>query len=618
MCLRVIIFNFLGGFIMVLRKSQRVISFMLALIFALALSATFCVERAGAVADGEWTYDIEANGANITGYIGTDTSVTVPAKIGNTKVYKVTALCTNNFKDRITSITFSNGITELADSVCKSYSALEKVTLPDTLNKIGKDAFASCKSLVGITIPNSVTEIGDSAFTDCTALISATLNCRMTKLPMRIFAGDKALSTVTIPTYTTEICDNAFDGCESLTSIYFPSSVKTLGNNAFSNCLKLSAVTLSSELKTIGQLAFYNCSSLTTIFVPNKVKTINEEAFASCSSLRTAFISPSVQIIKARTFNNCPNLESIVFGGENYGFNEFSNTSNSAVVYYPAKYVSSWANYYASKVKSYQAPTSINLTGDTTVDVGASKVLNITTNGDFKDAYLVTSSNPAVATVTPEGKLVARSTGITTLTVTAVSGITKTAQISVKPAAPTNVKAASKTTTSADISWKACYNVTGYNIYRSTSKNGTYKKVGSSTGTTYTDKGLTKGKTYYYKVASYVSSDGKQVISSYSSVASVKAAAPAPATINAKKVKAGAAKITWGKSNGASGYEVYMATSSKGKYTKISTVAKPTTLSCSKSGLTKGKTYYFKVRSYTTVNGKKVYSDYTKIVKVKV
>ena len=51
---------------MVLKKSQRVISFMLALIFALALSATFCVENAGAVADGEWTYDIEANGANIT------------------------------------------------------------------------------------------------------------------------------------------------------------------------------------------------------------------------------------------------------------------------------------------------------------------------------------------------------------------------------------------------------------------------------------------------------------------------------------------------------------------------------------------------------------------------
>lgn len=603
---------------MVFKRSQRALSLVLSLIMLFALSSVFCFERAGAVADGEWTYDIEPEGANITGYIGTSPVVNVPSKLGDQKVYKVSSLSNNKFKDSITSITFSNGITQLGDSVCKGYSALEKVALPDTLTSIGKDAFASCISLAGITVPNAVTYIGDNAFGGCTSLISATLNCRMTSVPMKLFAGDKKLTTVTIPTYTTEICDNAFDGCVSLTSITLPSSVKTIGTNAFSHCSSLTSVTLSSELKTIGQLAFYDCSSLTSIFIPNKVKTINDEAFSGCTSLRTAYICPSVQVMKSNVFNSCTSLESIIFGGQNYGFNEYSSTSIASTVYYPAKYVVSWADYYAPKVKSYQAPSSITLTGNTTVDVGSTVVLNISVNGDFKDAYVVTSSNPTVATVTPEGKLLARSTGITTITVTAVSGVTKTAEISVKPAAPTNIKAVSKTTTSADISWKAGYNVTGYNIYRSTSKNGTYKKVGNTTGTTYTDKGLTKGKTYYYKVASYVNSDGKQVISSYSSVVSVKAAAPAPSTITAKKAKSGVAKITWGKSNGASGYEVYMATSSSGKYTKIATVSKPTTLSCTKTGLKAGKTYYFKVRSYTTVSGKKVYSDYTKVVKVKV
>lgn len=603
---------------MVLKRSQRALSFVLSLIMLFALSSVFCFERAGAVADGEWTFDIEPQGANITGYIGTSTVVTVPAKLGNQKVYKVSNLSNNQFRDSITSITFSNGITQLGDSLCKGYSALEKVTLPDTLTTIGKDAFASCISLVGITVPNAVTYIGENAFGGCTSLISATLNCRMTSVPANLFAGDKNLSTVTIPTYATEICDNAFDGCVSLTSVTLPNSVKTIGNNAFSHCSRLTSVILSSELKTIGQLAFYDCTSLTSIFIPNKVKTIYDEAFNGCTSLRTAYICPSVQIMKPKVFNHCNSLERLIFGGENAGFSDYSGISNSTTVYYPAKYVSSWANYNATKMKSYQTPTMISVTGDTTVDVGSTVVLNISVNGDFKDAYIVTSSNPTVATVTPEGKLLARSTGITTITVTAVSGVTKTAEISVKPAAPTNIKAVSKTTTSADISWKAGYNVTGYNIYRSTSKNGTYKKVGNTTGTSYTDKGLTKGKTYYYKVASYVNSDGKQVISSYSSVVSVKAAAPAPSTITAKKAKSGVAKITWGKSNGASGYEVYMATSSSGKYTKISTVSKPTTLSCTKTGLTKGKTYYFKVRSYTTVSGKKVYSDYTKVVKVKV
>ena len=117
---------------------------------------------------------------------------------------------------------------------------------------------------------------------------------------------------------------------------------------------------------------------------------------------------------------------------------------------------------------------------------------------------------------------------------------------------------------------------------------------------------------------SYVNSNGKQIISGYSTVKSVKAAAPAPATISAKKSKAGVAKITWSKSTGATGYEVYMAKSSTGSYSKIATISKASTLSYTKSGLTTGKTYYFKVRTYTTVNGKKIYSDYTKVVKVKV
>ena len=61
-----------------------------------------------------------------------------------------------------------------------------------------------------------------------------------------------------------------------------------------------------------------------------------------------------------------------------------------------------------------------------------------------------------------------------------------------------------------------------------------------------------------------------------------------------------------------------MSTSSKGKFTKAGTITKSSTVTFTKSGLKAGKTYYFKVRAYTTVGGKKVYSDYTKTVKVKV
>jgi len=55
---------------------------------------------------------------------------------------------------------------------------------------------------------------------------------------------------------------------------------------------------------------------------------------------------------------------------------------------------------------------------------------------------------------------------------------------------------------SVKISWKKVAGATKYEIYRSSSKNSKYKKVKTvkSKRTSYTDKGLTKGKKYYYKV----------------------------------------------------------------------------------------------------------------------
>lgn len=56
-----------------------------------------------------------------------------------------------------------------------------------------------------------------------------------------------------------------------------------------------------------------------------------------------------------------------------------------------------------------------------------------------------------------------------------------------------------------------------------TSKTGTYKKLISTTKLSYTKSSLVAGKTYYFKVRTYKTVDGKKVYSAYSPVKSVKA-----------------------------------------------------------------------------------------------
>lgn len=76
----------------------------------------------------------------------------------------------------------------------------------------------------------------------------------------------------------------------------------------------------------------------------------------------------------------------------------------------------------------------------------------------------------------------------------------------VKPAGKVKIKSYKKARTSIKLKWsKLSTSVSGYMIYRSTRKSSGYKKIKtvSSKKTSYTDKRLRRGKTYYYKIRPY-------------------------------------------------------------------------------------------------------------------
>lgn len=121
----------------------------------------------------------------------------------------------------------------------------------------------------------------------------------------------------------------------------------------------------------------------------------------------------------------------------------------------------------------------------------------------------------------------------------------------------------------------------------------------------------------HLKVRAYKIISGKKIYGSYSDAKCMltKPSAPTGFTV---VLKSRIAKISWSKSTGAQGYEVYMSNSRNGSYTRIKNAGASTTV-CSKTGLVKGKKYYFKMRGYTkTGTGVKVYSGYSKIKSVNV
>jgi ribosomal protein S19 len=81
---------------------------------------------------------------------------------------------------------------------------------------------------------------------------------------------------------------------------------------------------------------------------------------------------------------------------------------------------------------------------------------------------------------------------------------------------------ASAGTTAVTLKWKEVKGADGYQIYYSTSKDGKYKKLKSTSKLSFKKTGLKSGKTYYFKVRAYKKLDSGTVFGSFSSVKSAK------------------------------------------------------------------------------------------------
>lgn len=155
------------------------------------------------------------------------------------------------------------------------------------------------------------------------------------------------------------------------------------------------------------------------------------------------------------------------------------------------------------------------------------------------------------------------------------------------------------------ISWKNIKNAYQYQIYRSTAKKGTYKRIKtvSASKTTYTDTTATADKTYYYKVRTRNRVNGVTGSGSFSAVVTGKMASISK-VIYVQSTSATSLKVAWKKVTTGTGYKIYRSTSKNGTYKLVKTITKNGTTSFTDKKLTTAKRYYYKVQVTNKVNGK--------------
>lgn len=260
-----------------------------------------------------------------------------------------------------------------------------------------------------------------------------------------------------------------------------------------------------------------------------------------------------------------------------------------------------------------------------TLKVGASETLTATVSpSNATNKQVIWNTSDAGVAEISSGKITARKAGKATITVVSAANspmkatCTVTVEADTDPVVPplkvSSITAKSASYNSIQLNWKKVNNADGYEVYRATSKNGTYKRmklIQKGSTVKYKSTKLKFNKKYYYKVRAYKKAVGTTVYAPYSKVVSAKTKVAAP-KVTLKKASSTSARVSWKKTAGAKGYQIKYSLKKKSAFKTVN-INKAGKRKYTIAGLKSGKKYYVKVRAYRKVKSKKVYGSWSKV-----
>lgn len=194
----------------------------------------------------------------------------------------------------------------------KGYEGGDTVlTLPDSVagvsvKMIGEKAFAENDKLTKIYLPAATLVIDRYAFDGCKNLTEVVFNDELEVVDDYAFR-DSGLTTLTLPDTVVSIGKYSFYRTK-IDSLQIPAGVSKLGKYAFYGCQNLTSITFCPRLSEVGEYVFYECTALTTLILPETVTKLADYCFRSCTSLTKVFLPAATESIGIGVFADCPSL----------------------------------------------------------------------------------------------------------------------------------------------------------------------------------------------------------------------------------------------------------------------------------------------------------------------
>ena len=553
--------------------------------------------------------------------------------------------------DYLETLTIMSGTTKIGSYAFSGCSSLKSITLPDSVTQILDSAFQSCSKLETIRIPKNVKTIYYSTFADCTNLKNVEFNNALTKIDKLAFYNCTSLETLSFPASLKTIGESAFSGCTSLKKAELPDGLQYIKDYAFIDA-PLENLTVPSKLVSIGREAFRD-GSFDKVVIPASLKEIgwmsfgktvdsydvdennpifvmvdgvvwnaDESIIIGCgnSQCKEGYVIGYATEIYPYAFANCTNLKEILFMGDCPGFGDQSFLNCTVTIACPNTFA--WkdraiGDNFGGKITwvPYDVPATKTPQISLTTDALTGKPLLKWADDENAVAFAVYRSTSKTGDFTlldtPDDAKYLDTSAVPGRTyyymVTAVDMGGKEKDSAIKSITCDCARPVVSITTNASsgkpsLKWNAVDGAAKYEVYRATSKNGTYTKMYTTTSTSYTNSSAVPGTTYYYKVKAICgkSSYGN---SAYSVVKSITCDCARPTVTVKCNENTGKPVLSWKAVDGASKYYIYRSTDGGKTYKYWDSTSKT---SYTNSGAEAGKTYYYKVKA---VCGKSSYGN---------
>ncbi|MGN1442390.1 MAG: leucine-rich repeat protein, partial [Acutalibacteraceae bacterium] len=471
-------------------KSLTFLAFCVSLFAALTICAS-----AKTVKSGNYTYDVDGKTASLVEYTGSESSVSVPSKIGSATVTKIN------------------------DYAFWQNKKVTKVTLPSTVTTIGDAVFNECTSLTKVVLPKNLVTMGDSVFWFCTNLKTVVFYANAKTFGKNIFTGcNKAVTAYVVKGSPAEKyikTENSVNlGYRYISSLKTASSVKL----AVGESQKIS-VTISPSVVYDRRIAYSSSNE--------KVVSVASDGTMKASAVGKATITCKAMDGSGKTVST---TVTVVPAKASIERQSKTTLTSYRLVWTKAAGATAYRVYrYDTKTKKW-----VTL-GDTTKNYYNVSNLSYYSSDKYRvRSYCkigkTTYSADVSATFTAKVNYAAKVTGMTR---------------------------GASTGNSIAFSWKAAAYADGYNVYLYDLGTKKYTLIKSTTSVQYTAEKLSPNCEYGFAVRAYSLDGTKKVLAKEHSGWFYFSTTPSPVTgLAVKEDSAGFDKFTveWNKAENVSGY----------------------------------------------------------------